>query len=129
MQGYYGKPAWDVILAGIASADEKWLSVYALLRPAGDGAAGEDLGQAVFDAFPVAPFKVIGLMATEGVSMEGACTMTFESGFPAEGINAYLTRLEFSLQKGISAEQRAIAEECEKGIALTRSAFMKSPDY
>jgi len=127
---YYEKPGWPAITQGIASGNSDWLKVYVALVPVADAAAVEDLGDAIFDVLPAQPFKVLPILTAKGqYTVEQLCTFTFESKIPSGGINAYLNRLEKSLRKADSKEQRSMADSCRSGVGVTRENFKSSPDY
>ncbi len=120
----YGTPRWDVIVQGIASGASDWLRVYAALRRSADAAAGEDLGDAIYDALPQRPFAVLSLLTEEsGLTPQRLCTLTFESKLPAGGIGAYLDRLDRALDRASGKAQREVASTCRLGIEATRKAF------
>ncbi|ATI30507.1 hypothetical protein CR47_0224020 [Ralstonia solanacearum] len=120
----YGTPRWDVIVQGIASGASDWLRVYAALRRSADAAAGEDLGDAIYDALPQRPFAVLSLLTEEsGLTPQRLCTLTFESKLPAGGIDAYLDRLDRALDRASGKAQREVASTCRLGIEATRKAF------
>lgn len=127
---YYAKPEWIAIKHGIASGSDGWLKVYVALNSVADGEAGEDLGEAISDALPVRPFKVLPILANNGqYKVEQLCTLTFEAKIPAGGINAYLTHLERSLRKASGQSERTMADSCRRGVNVTRNTFKSSPDY
>ncbi|MHA6850764.1 hypothetical protein [Ralstonia pseudosolanacearum] len=120
----YDTPQWDAILKGIASGEDDWLRVYEALRRAADAAAGEDLGDAIYDALPQRPFEVLSLLGAEsGATPQQLCTFTFESKRPTEGVSAYLSRLSQALDRASSTTQREVASACRLGIEATRKAF------
>lgn len=120
----YDTPQWDAILKGIASGKDDWLRVYEALRRAADAAAGEDLGDAIYDALPQRPFEVLSLLGAEsGATPQQLCTFTFESKRPAEGVSTYLSRLGQALDRASSTTQREVASACRLGIEATRKAF------
>ncbi len=120
----YGTPRWDAIVQGIASGTSDWLRIYAALRRSADAAAGEDLGDAIYDALPQRPFAVLSLLAEEsGLTPRQLCTLTFESKLPAGGIGAYLDRLDRALDQASGKAQREVANACRLGIEATRKAF------
>ena len=129
---YYEKPIWKEILKGIASGTQDWLNVYSALRPGSDAGSGEDLGEAIFDAIPTAPFSVLPLLYSENrgrFSITELCTFTFEASVPDGGINAYLTRIEQSMKSASTSEQRSIREACVRGVVKTREAFKDATSY
>jgi hypothetical protein len=127
---YYGKPGWDALVRGIASGNSGWLRVYTALRPSADGAAGEDLGDAIYEAMPARPFDVLPILIANGkLTPQQVCTFTFESSIPSGGISGYLGRLDKSLDPASSNEQRAIAASCRRGIRATRKDFEGRPGY
>ena len=127
---YFEKPEWVVIKKGVASGSDNWLKVYVALVPVADAGAGEDLGEAIFEALPVRPFKVLPILSNNGQrKIEELCSFTFEAGIPDGGINAYLTHLEQSLLKADDQSKRAMADSCRLGIKVTRDAFKNSPGY
>ncbi len=120
----YDTPRWDAIVQGIASGEIDWLRVYEALRPSADAAAGEDLGDAIHDVLPQRPFEVLPLLSAEsGRTPQQLCTLTFESKRPAEGVRAYLNRLDQALDQASSKAQREMASACRLGIEATRTAF------
>ncbi|MHA6910302.1 hypothetical protein ACQUJS_18050 [Ralstonia pseudosolanacearum] len=120
----YDTPQWDAILKGIASGDDDWLRVYEALRRVADAAAGEDLGDAIYDALPQRPFEVLSLLGAEsGATPQQLCTFTFESKRPAKGVSAHLSRLGQALDRASSTTQREVASACRLGIEATRKAF------
>ncbi|CBJ34834.1 hypothetical protein [Ralstonia solanacearum] len=123
---YYDTPRWDAIVQGIASGKDDWLRVYEALRRSADAAAGEDLGEAIYDALPLRPFEVLSLLSAEsGGTPQQLCTLTFESKRPADGVGAYLDRLDQALNQASSKAQREAASACRLGIEATRKAFTK----
>ncbi|WP_247572366.1 hypothetical protein [Ralstonia solanacearum] len=119
----YNTPQWDAIVQGIASGTSDWLRVYAALRRSADAAAGEDLGNAIYDALSQRPFAVLSLLAEEsGRTPRQLCTLTFESKRPAGGIGAYLDRLDRALDRASGKAQREVASACRLGIEATRKA-------
>jgi len=121
---YFAKTEWSTIKDGVASGSDGWLKVYAWLEPAADGAAGEDLSEAIFEAIPVRPFKVLPMLAGNGhQTTEQLCTFTFEAKNPSGGINAYLNRLDTALDKARSQKDRAVADACRRGIKTTRKSL------
>lgn len=130
LSDYFAKPQWAAIEKGIASGDDGWLRVYVSLEPVADGEAGEDLSDAVFEALPFRPFKVLPLLEGSGqYTAQQLCTFTFEAKTPDGGINKYLHRLEQSLNTAADPGERILADSCRKGIQATRSAFKDSPYY
>ncbi|WP_254706936.1 hypothetical protein [Ralstonia pseudosolanacearum] len=122
----YDTPRWDAIVRGIASGASDWLRVYAALRRSADAAAGEDLGDAIYDALPRRPFEVLPLLTEEsGRTPQQLCTLTFESKRPAGGISAYLDRVDRALDRASGKAQREVASACHLGIEATRKAFAK----
>ncbi|MHA6833559.1 hypothetical protein [Ralstonia pseudosolanacearum] len=112
----YDTPRWDAILKGIASGDDDWLRVYEALRRVADAAAGEDLGDAIYDALPQRPFEILSLLGAEsGATPQQLFTFTFESRRPAEGVGAYLSRLGQAFDRASSTTQREVASACRPG--------------
>lgn len=127
---YYDKQDWKVMMKGISSGNTKWLKVYSLLNPIADASAGEDIGEAIFDALPSRPFQVLPLLTADSVyTVEQVCTFTFEDKVPSGGVNKYLTRLERSLEKANSKSQYLTAQSCIRGINATKATFMKDKNY
>lgn len=121
---YYETPQWDHVVRGIASGDSDWLKVYTALRQAADAGAGEDLGDAIYEAVPKRPFKVLPLLAeSTGRTPRQLCTFTFESKLPDGGIGAYLDRLDRTLSQASTRDQRRMAAACRQGIKATRRQF------
>lgn len=124
---YFEKPQWSVIKKGVTSGSDGWLRVYTSLKTVADGEAGEDLDEAIFEALPSRPFRILPLLEDNGrYTAQQLCSFTFEAKAPDEGINAYLNRLERSLLKANSPNERILASECRKGIQATRRAFKGS---
>ncbi|MFC0128333.1 hypothetical protein, partial [Ralstonia solanacearum] len=112
------------VVRGIASGDRDWLKVYTALRRAADAGAGEDLGDAIYEAVPKRPFKVLPLLAeSTGRTPRQLCTFTFESKLPDGGIGAYLDRLDRGLSQASTREQRRMATACREGMKATRRQF------
>jgi hypothetical protein len=127
---YFAKAEWSMIKNGIASGSSDWLKVYALLESVADGEAGEDLSEAIFEAIPAKPFKVLPVLASnEHYTAEQLCTFTFEVKIPEGGINTYLNRLDAALDKARTQKDRVLADACRRGIKTTRTTFMSSPNY
>ena len=121
---YYETSQWDHLVRGIASGDRGWLRVYAALRPSADAGAGEDLGDAIYDAIPQRPFNVLPLLAAStGRTPKQLCTFTFEFKLPEGGIGAYLNRLDRALSHASTREQREMATACRQGIQATKREF------
>lgn len=121
---YFAKAEWSTIKDGVASGSDAWLKVYAWLKPAADGEAGEDLSEAIFEAIPARPFKVIPILASsEHQTTEQLCTFTFEAKIPEGGINAYLNRLDAALDRARSQKDRAVADACRRGVKTTRKSL------
>jgi hypothetical protein len=121
---YFQASTWDVLMRGIRSGDDGWLNVYAALRPAADGETGEDLEEAVFDAIPRRPFRVLPfLVQAHKQTVQQLCTFTFESQMPEGGVNNYLSQLDRSLKLAVTKEQRQMAVECHLGIEVSRKQF------
>ncbi|CAJ0783310.1 hypothetical protein LMG19083_01025 [Ralstonia psammae] len=121
---YYETPQRDYVFRGIASGDRDWLQVYTALRQAADAGAGEDLGDAIYEAVPKRPFNVLPLLAeSTGRTPRQLCTFTFESKLPEGGIGAYLDRLDRALAQASTGERRKMAAACREGIKATRRQF------
>jgi len=118
---YYDKPEWMTIKRGIASGEASWLKIYSDLKSVADAGAGEDLGDAIFEALPRRPFEVIPLLTSGGeYTVKQICTFTFESQVPAQGTRQYLNELKRSLRKARTTDQLKIAHDCREGMELTR---------
>ena len=121
---YFAKPQWSAIKKGVTSGGDGWLRVYTSLKPVADGEAGEDLDEAIFEALPSRPFRILPLLEDNGrYTVQQLCSFTFEAKAPDEGINTYLHRLEQSLAKANSPRERVMAGDCRKGIQATRRAL------
>ena len=129
---YFDKPVWKEILNGIASGKADWLKVYSALRPGSDAGSGEDLGEAIYDGIPLAPFRILPLLYAENrghYSIQNICTFGFELDTPKGGINNYLSNIERSLEQASTPEQKSIRKACLLGIAETRKAFKNDKSY
>jgi len=120
IKDYYGNPVWYEILKGIASGKSDWIKVYAALRRGSDGAASEDLTEAISDAMPIAPFRILPVLHTEKgghSSIKDLCIFGVEMSAGKTGVGTYVTLFEQSLKQANSPEQRSIRDACLIGIA------------
>ena len=121
---YFYTTEWQEILNGIGSAENEWLKVYVELRKGADGAASEDLSEALWNvALPNSPYKVFA------IENEYSCEFTFEASCPPGGIANYLDRLTSALNLLSTPEQRHMRDKCLIGIKKTRATFKNPQAY
>jgi hypothetical protein len=118
LQKYYDTPAWlHSVMPGIRSAAPAWLVVAEQLAPAADGAAGEDLGLALYDGLAVAPFRVLPVLSRiYGGTVEELCNVSFEAEVPKQGVLGYFASVQSRLRAASTAQERAVAASCRRGL-------------
>lgn len=126
---FHNEKDWPIIMNGISSGGEGWLSVYSVIKPVADGEAREDLSKALFGALPENPFQVIPLLSVNNYSVADVCTFSFEAESPIGGIKGYLDRLDKSLEKAKGQSEIRMARLCRLGIKATRKRYRSDPDY
>lgn len=127
---YYDKPIWTAIEQGIMSGAPRWLEVYSALRPGTDGASAEDIGQAITNGIPSAPFRVLSVLHADHngrMSYENLCTFDFEVNVPDGGAEAFLTRLQKALNSAGTSREKSIRDACLSGLADTRKTKTDHP--
>lgn len=120
---------WPVIMNGISSGDDDWLSVYSAIKPLADGEVGEDLSKSIFGALPKNPLRVLPILSAHHHSVSDVCTFSFEAESPPGGIKAYLDRLDKSLEEAKGRSELRMARLCRLGIKVTRKRYGSGPDY
>ncbi|XRD81732.1 hypothetical protein ISN76_09330 [Dyella halodurans] len=121
---YFESHDWSNLTRGIGSGEPEWLGVYQALRPVSDGESGEDLGEAIFDALPKYPFRVLPILEVEThVTVQELCTFSFESKYPDDGVESYLTRLDGALALAAGENERRMASQCRLGIQATKESI------
>jgi hypothetical protein len=126
-RAWYPSSFWaKVIVPGIEAGSPKWLKVAALLRPGTDAGATSELRDALYEALPRNPYRVLPILMSEGGSAEEVCRNAGEFVDPPKGgIAKYLARLERSLYEPKSPKLKSMRAECLNGIKSKRAQGMK----
>ena len=124
LQKYYDTPAWEnSVMPGIRSANFEWLVIAEQLAPAADGAAGEDLGLALYDGLAVSPFRVLPVLSRMyGRTVEELCNISFEAAIPKQGVVRYVASVQSRLHAANSVQERTVAVSCRRGLERSLQA-------
>jgi hypothetical protein len=110
------QPEWNQVLAGIESAEPKWLEIAQRLHPFSDAGSSEDLHNAVARALPKAPERILSLIGP-GFEIEFMCTSPFIE--PEPGVaEAYERQALAALASVRSPKLRPLAAKCAKLVKL-----------
>ena len=100
----------------IATADPVWLTIALRLRQGSDAGTGETLSNALAQALPNAPERVLALVG-HGYDVGNLCTSPFIE--PAAGVaEAYEAKAIAALQSVTDPALKATVDECIKGVTL-----------
>jgi hypothetical protein len=116
VQNLESKPAaWNAVLHGISLGDSLWLEVYWRLLPNNSAHGSEELDEAVIQALPLAPARVLRLAARGGRAPADAAAGVCGQEFETKDLAGYIHRSKEAvtpLLSATSADLRSLAAAC-----------------
>lgn len=107
---------WNQLFSGVASGNPDWLKIAQALHPFSDGAASEDIHNAVAQALPKAPERTLSMIGP-GFEIDTVCTSPFLE--PKPGVaEAYEQAALKALATVRDPKLRDLASACATRVKL-----------
>ncbi len=108
-------------LAGVRSAEPRWLGVAKPLASGTDAGASEELSDAISVALLKCPYQLLPwLKDTWWKGSQTACLFGYDSELPG-GVKSYIGKLSYSLRKQAPENLEPLRQECLRGLEETRA--------
>jgi hypothetical protein len=126
----YDKPErWPAIVDGISRGERGWLEIAALLRPASDAGASEDLDQAMAEALRRVPRSVLPLLTAAQFEPEAVCgnyealhRQGADTSKPA--LLKWLREQESAVREVQEPQLRKVQDQCLRRIRAARAEVL-----
>ncbi len=115
----------DHVWKSIARGSAPWLRVAVALKPVADADAAKALNNAVAEALPRSPQRVLPLLAQGAFAANDACLPSLPDDLPPPQALKTVRRLEVALASVNAPEYETAKEKCLAVAAETRAAFEK----